>query len=284
MGIFRRRSERPVDRSTAEPESQVLDLNAAELAWVDGLRQALPGGSALEPGEIGRLYDDALLLLMSTGPSPTKDDPNMMINALGVAVGDAVCARVPGARWAAVADAQGTELAIIVGQSDGPRIFPTNAVAKRWVAGERGWVAGFIEAMVERLIELSTQPSPQAQALASSALAHAVDSIVPDGGPLIPFTLLETAGGRSLNRFMTEELSEGIARARAAIRESGALRAAVAWDGYLTSEGRREDALFVEASDAGQPSVVLAHRYLPTQQGAEAVGEPFVVGHGAPLL
>lgn len=283
MGIFRRRSERPVDRSTAEPEPRVLALNAAELAWVDELRRALPGGGALEPGEIGRLYDDALLLL-SMGPSSTQDDPNMMINALGVAVGDAVCARVPGARWAAVSDAQGTELAIVAGPSDGPRIFPTNAVAKRWVAGERGWVAGFIEAAAERLVELTTEPSPQVQALASFALAHAVDSIVPDGGPLIPFTLIETAGGRSLNRFMTEELSEGVARARAAIRGSGALRAAVAWDGYLTAEGRREDALFVEASDAGQPSVVLAHRYQPTEHGATAVGGPFVVGHGTSLL
>src|SRR5659263_678219 len=115
---------------------------------------------------------------------------------------------------------RGIELAIVAGPSDGPRIFPTNAVGKRWVAGERGWVAGIIEAAAERDVELTTEPSPQVQALASSALAHAVDSMVPAGGPLIPFTLIETAGGRSLNRFMTEELSDGVARARAAIRGS----------------------------------------------------------------
>lgn len=284
MGIFRRRSDRRDDRGTAGPGFRILDLNAAELAWVDDLRRSLPGsGGVLDPGAIGSLHDDALTA-WSTAPTPTRDDPNIMINALGVAVGDVVCARVPGARWATVADSEGTELAVVVRPPDGPVIFPANAVAKRWSAGERGWVPGFIESTVERLIELTTDPSPQVRGLASFALAHAVDSIVPDGGPLIPFCLLETAEGRSLDRFLTEELSEGVARAREHVRGSGAIRAAVAWDGYLTTEGRREDALFVEASDAAQPSVVMAHRYVQTRHGAQAVGGPLVVGHGASLL
>lgn len=127
------------------------------------------------------------------------------------------------------------------------------------------------------------EPSPHVQELASFALAHAVRSIVPEGGPLIPFSLLETTEGRSLHRF-AGELGEAVQHARGHVRTSGALRAAVAWDGYLTADGRRDDALFVEASEAGQPSIVLAHRYVETPQGTAPVGEPLAVGHGTPLL
>lgn len=127
------------------------------------------------------------------------------------------------------------------------------------------------------------QPSPQVQDLASFALAHAVRSVVPEGGPLIPFCLLETAEGRSLHRF-AGELGAAVEHARAHVGTSGATRAAVAWDGYLTADGRREDALFVEASEAGQPSIVVAHRYVETADGAQAVGVPLALGRGAPLL
>lgn len=129
------------------------------------------------------------------------------------------------------------------------------------------------------------QPSSSApaEALASFALAHAVHSIVPEGGPLVPFCLVETADGRSLVRFVGD-LEEGVAMAREHVRTSGALRAAVAWDGYLRTGTSREDALFVEASEAGGPSVVLAQRYRPEPGATAAVGEPFEVTRGAPLL
>lgn len=283
MGFLRRRSDHGDERGTAEPTPQVLDLNPAELAWLDQVRGSLPGGGgALDPGVIGSLFDDALDAWLAA-PAPDRDDPNAVINVVGIAVGDAVCARVPGARWAAVVDAGGTELAIIMPPPAGATVFPTNAVAKRWTDGERGWIPDFIDWLAGRLIEVTAEPSPQVYELASFALAHAVRSIVPEGGPLIPFSLVETAEGRSLQRFVGE-LSEGIARARDCVRASGALRAAVAWDGYLTTEGRREDALVVEASDAGRPSVVMAHRYAQTWRGARAVGEPLTVDRGTPLL
>lgn len=127
------------------------------------------------------------------------------------------------------------------------------------------------------------ETSGEAFDLASFALQHAVRSIVPEGGPLIPFSMLESTQGRSLQRF-AGELGESVERARAHVRGSGAVRAAVAWDGYLTADGRRDDAVFVEASDAGGVSVVVAHRYVETPDGTEAVGSPLIVGHGAPLL
>ena len=96
-----------------------------------------------------------------------------------------------------------------------------------------------------------------------AALDHGVDS-VRDGGPLIPFVLEENADGRDLSRFAAELLEEGVAQARAHAGASGADRVAVAWDGYLTLEGERSDAVFVEAQERGTPaSLVFAQRYRP---------------------
>ncbi|MCU1432120.1 MAG: hypothetical protein JWP95_1225, partial [Actinotalea sp.] len=74
--------------------------------------------------------------------------------------------------------------------------------------------------------------------------------------------------------------------ARAHVRTtSSAVRAAVAWDGYLTFEGVRSDALFVEASERGSASIVIAHRYRDAGAGpAEPVGVPMLVDRGAPLF
>ncbi|WP_034227630.1 DUF3806 domain-containing protein [Actinotalea ferrariae] len=286
MSIFRRRAGRDGDTHGTEPvrsSPQVLALNPAELAWVADLRASLPGGGVdLDPVAVGRVYDDALDAWLAAPPSG-RFDPNGVINAIGVAVGDAICARVPGARWAGVTEDGSTELAIVLPPPVGPTVFPTSSVGQRWAAGERAWIPEFVEWVTGRLLALGAEPSAQVHELASFALAHAVRSVVPEGGPLVPFTLLETAEGRSLHRF-AGELGEAVEHARRHARGSGAVRVAVAWDGYLTGEGRREDALFVEASEPGQPSVVVAHRYVETADGAQAVGEPLTVGHGAPLL
>ncbi|WP_258724138.1 DUF3806 domain-containing protein [Cellulomonas sp. NS3] len=283
MGFFRRNRDRtPAPPPAAAGEPQVLDLGPADLAWLDRVRGSLPAGaSATDPQAIGRRYDDALDAWSTGGGS---GDPTGAIDAVGVALGDAVCARVPGARWAVAVDEHGREPAVVLPPPLSATIFPRDAVAKRWYAGERGWVAEFADWLVGRLTDLSTEPSPEVEALASFALAHAVRSIVPEGGPLIPFCLVEDAdGARALHRFVGE-LGESVERAREHVRASGAVRAAVAWDGYLTADGTREDALFVEASEAGRSSVVLAQRYSPVPGRTAPVGETVTVDRGAPLL
>jgi len=127
--------------------------------------------------------------------------------------------------------------------------------------------------------------SEEVMALADFALRHAVTSVVPEGGPLIPFAIVENAEGqRALNRFMGE-LSEAQQHAREQVRVApGVLRAAIAWDGYLTHDGQRHDAVFVEASDRGMASVVVAHRYSDVPDAAEPIGNPILVARSGPLL
>src|ERR1700722_14244162 len=96
------------------------------------------------------------------------------------------------------------------------------------------------------------------------ALEHATNSVVDSGGPLTPFSMIEEledeGGKKGLTRFVCDTLEEGVDRARVQVRDAGRLRrAAVAWDGYLTMDGQRTDAVFVEASEAGSDeSVILA--------------------------
>jgi hypothetical protein len=93
------------------------------------------------------------------------------------------------------------------------------------------------------------------------ALDHALASVVASGGPLVPFCLIDVGGEQTIRRFVGD-LESGQERARAAVREAAEVnRAAVAWDGYVTVEGVRSDAVLVEASASGSDSVTVAHRY-----------------------
>lgn len=99
--------------------------------------------------------------------------------------------------------------------------------------------------------------------LVFAALDHGVESVT-DGGPLVPFVLVEGAEGRELTRFVADTLEEGQARAREHAAASGAERVAVAYDGYLTVQGERSDAVFVEAQERGtDATAIFAQRYRP---------------------
>ena len=121
------------------------------------------------------------------------------------------------------------------------------------------------------------------------ALDHAAAGVIPTGGPLVPFSLVDVQGERSLHRF-PGDLQQGLAAARETIRaHPNASMAAVAWDGYLTSEGSRMDAVLVEASEAGADrSVIMAQRYGPAggvlRKRMQAIGNPAIVDFGEPMF
>lgn len=119
--------------------------------------------------------------------------------------------------------------------------------------------------------------------LAFAALDHGLESVRDGDGPLVPFALTEGAEGRHLTRFAAELLEQGQEEARRHVRESDAERVALAYDGYLSVEGERSDAILVEAQERGTTiSVVFAQRYRP--EPFEPVGNTAFVGPGASLL
>jgi len=132
------------------------------------------------------------------------------------------------------------------------------------------------------------QPSETLMDTVFFALDHGVDS-VRGGGSLVPFLVTEGAE-RKLERFLTERLEEGLAKAHVAASSlDSAVRAyAIAHDGYVTIEGTKFDAIIVEAGERGGPAAFMfAQRYKP-KKGAfgslKTVGNPAFLGESEQRL
>lgn len=121
------------------------------------------------------------------------------------------------------------------------------------------------------------------------ALDHGVESVRASGGPLIPFVVVEQDGKRELHRFATELLEEGKQRAREAVAAlpPSATAYAMVYDGYITVQGTKFDAILVEASERGRPAGVrMAQRYTPKKflRSFQTVGNPALLGECETLL
>lgn len=125
--------------------------------------------------------------------------------------------------------------------------------------------------------------SPELRSLTEITLAHALEAVVAAGSPMLPFAVTEGPEGRLLCRFEGDPTA-AVDRAREHARAAQGPRAAVAWDGWLTVAGIRQDAVVVQASERGRAGVVVAHRYRETLEGTVVVGKPVLVGPGDPVL
>lgn len=126
--------------------------------------------------------------------------------------------------------------------------------------------------------------------LAFTALDHAIGSVVASGADLVPFVIREKGDQRDLQRYLAGQLQESVAAARQSVRE-GPLpdRAAVAWDGFMTTQDGRQEAVFVESYEQGAPAgFIVAQRYQRVgflRKKLESVGNPALVEKNtAPLF
>ena len=114
------------------------------------------------------------------------------------------------------------------------------------------------------------------------ALDHGVDSIR-QGGPLVPFAISDTHGKRSLNRFVTEPYEKAVSETRASIAKlpPQAHLYAIAYEGFISVDGKKYDAIIVHGAERGKgKAYLLGQRYVPAKGGKllEAVGNPAFVG------
>jgi hypothetical protein len=118
------------------------------------------------------------------------------------------------------------------------------------------------------------------------ALDHAFASIEDGNGPLVPFMMsIGRDGKKGLTRFITERLEDGVEQARAAVTvDAGLAMYAIAWDGYITLQERKWDAVFVEAGESSQElGLIVCQRYVSAKKGLfgksrnEGVGDPKLV-------
>lgn len=298
----------------------VRPLTADELGHLDRARAHLraSGVNLTDPAAVGALLHDARSRWAAGPGGPV---PQGMVMALGVGVGDLVVARVRGARWALRTAGEAPAPAVVSASGEDAAL-PLADVAARWQIGcTPQWVAEYVAAASAHLTagssvevpsprtpprsapvfrtpaDLPEPPSPAAQDIALGVLDQALEATLASGDAPVPFAVVDGSPthGHDPRRFGGDP-TQALRAARAWVRSTGASRAAVAWSGRLPADdddpasvGQR--ALLVEASDAGAPSLVVAHRYSPaTQPGqgrarpARAVGGPLILGQGAPLL
>jgi hypothetical protein len=137
---------------------RISELNEAERAWVDDNVAAarryvedaghpLAGSQPLDPAAL----DAAWAFWLRAWPAG-EEDPNPVINALGMALGQYLVERL-GLAWKLVEDEFGTEVAVH-GQPGDVLVFPPNLVAKRLDTRTVGFfvpVAGQIERQVAEM-------------------------------------------------------------------------------------------------------------------------------------
>ena len=164
----------------------------------------------------------------------------------------------------------------------------------------KGWKRGWMR--IRRLIRMTMDNTLFAEfagsekfvELATLALDHGFNSIADGGGPLVPFAVtLGESAQTEVFRFVTDELSEGVARAMAFVDgKSRELRVyAIAWDGYITIDDAKHDAIFVEAGVSSQrEALLLCQPYQQVRRGllrkmrCEKSGEPMLVGRAPSRL
>ena len=111
-------------------------------------------------------------------------------------------------------------------------------------------------------------------------MLNAIDSATTVGIPLPAFVMVENATGRTLHRFMSARVEETVAQAQAfvGLRFGDSERVVLAMDGYIPHEGKKWDALIVQAFDVTRElRMTIAQRYRVTgllRKKAALVGSP----------
>ena len=128
------------------------------------------------------------------------------------------------------------------------------------------------------------QPAESLAELAVYTLKHAFYSLGVGDGVLVPFVMADSDGeGRALHRFEAGTPSHAKERAHEWLdgADPAIVRYAFAWDGHITIDETRWDAVSVEAGDRILPNgVLLCQRYeagCDADSANVAVGEPMLI-------
>jgi hypothetical protein len=302
-------------------------LLPGEVGHLDRARANLRGAGVdvTDPAALGLLLHNTRTA-WAAGTVATP--PAALIMALGVGVGDLLIARVPGARWA-LHHGSDDPTPTVVSASGADAALPLSDVRARWVTGcTPEWVSEYVASAAAHLVvgsaphapatapapapaapvelpsprlagddlprtpaDLPHPPSAAAQDIALGALEHALEVVLTTPADAHPFALADGGSGPQALSFSGDPV-QAQRTAREWVRASGAARGAVAWYGSIaTAESGDAPAVLVEASDAHQPSLVVAHRYAPATPAGEGrarsarpLGEPVILGQGDALL
>ena len=119
--------------------------------------------------------------------------------------------------------------------------------------------------------------------LSDTALEHGIGSVKTSGGPLIPFVITLVDGEKSLTRYVTNNIADGVKTAIDSINTlpKTTQAYAVAYDTILHLGENKVDAIVVEVGErGGQFDHKFAQRYKPKKLFSkfELLGNPMYLG------
>lgn len=152
-------------RATPDLRPAVRTLDPAELVWLAEARELLrgPGVDLTDVAWLGAHVDSLMSSWHSTPPA-LRWDPVPTTTAVGLAVGDAVIARVPELQWAYVLDARGSHYALAHPRTTSIEL-PIDAVTSVWAQGRPGMLPGLVDELVARSTPGAHEPARMSGAL-----------------------------------------------------------------------------------------------------------------------
>ena len=144
------RVPRPLGDARADGQAALRDPTPVELVWMEELRIHLraPDVDLTTITDLSRLFDTYCAAWHQRADGE-RWNPDYVITALGVALGDVLVehgrAQCGGARWM-VADGHDSTTVAVRNDLLRRTLFPVDAVARRWISAETGWIAAFVEA------------------------------------------------------------------------------------------------------------------------------------------
>jgi hypothetical protein len=125
--------------------------------------------------------------------------------------------------------------------------------------------------------------SSELRNLIDATFSSAIDTATTIGVPFHAFVLVDDEAGRSLHRFVVPRLEDSVMHAQNYVMQRpDALRMTLALDGYVPFQGRRWDALVVQAFDTVfEVQIAMAQRYEKIgllRKKASLVGTPIQLG------
>lgn len=120
-------------------------------------------------------------------------------------------------------------------------------------------------------------------------LDYGIENIQTDNSvSLIPIVVTEMDGKRDLKRFVTERIEDGLEEGEHYLKnEKEAQYGVVIYDGYLTVDGNKMDAVLVKGFDReDEVGYIIGQRYSRTKDNhkLELIGNPAFVGNEAQML
>ena len=103
---------------------------------------------------------------------------------------------------------------------------------------------------------------------------QAICSLFPGDGPFVPFAMIVSGDDKRQITFATEDVDDGIREAELYIKTLSPEPdlSLIAFDGFITLDGEKYDAVFVRANGKNYTETMAYQRYVFTPDGLETIG------------